>query len=189
LLERLGTGDLKVLTSCSLIGEGVDVPSVAGCILLRPTQSLSLHLQMIGRCLRPAPGKTHAVILDHVGNTLRHGLPTDDREWSLEGIQKRQREAAPSVRVCPACFCAMRSGTPQCPECGHQFQPERRELEHVEGELQEVIARQARRAEQSSAQSLEDLIRIGHRRGMANPRGWARHVLAAREAKRGRVVA
>jgi hypothetical protein len=47
----------------------------------------------------------------------------------------------------------------------------------------------ARRAEQSSAQSLEDLIRIGHRRGMANPRGWARHVLAAREAKRGRVVA
>jgi uncharacterized Zn finger protein (UPF0148 family) len=94
-----------------------------------------------------------------------------------------------SVRVCPSCFSALQSGTPQCPECGHQFQPERRELEHVEGELQEVIARQQRRAEQSSAQSLEDLIRIGHRRGMANPRGWARHVLAAREAKGGRVVA
>jgi superfamily II DNA or RNA helicase len=186
LLEQLGTGTIKVLTSCSLIGEGVDVPSVAGCILLRPTQSLSLHLQMIGRCLRPAPGKTHAVVLDHVGNTLRHGLPTDDREWTLDGVQKRQREAAPSVRVCPACFAAMPSGAPQCPECGHQFQPERRELEHVEGELQEVIARQARRAEQSSAQSFDDLVRIGRRRGMANPRGWARHVLAAREAKRER---
>jgi DNA repair protein RadD len=186
LLEQLGTGAIKVLTSCSLIGEGVDVPSVAGCILLRPTQSLSLHLQMIGRCLRPSPGKTHAVVLDHVGNTLRHGLPTDEREWTLEGVTKRQREASPSVRVCPACFCAMASGTQQCPECGHQFVPERRELTHVEGELQEVVARQARRAEQSSAQSFEELVRIGHRRGMVNPRGWARHVMAAREAKRER---
>ena len=186
LLEQLGTGELKVLTSCSLIGEGVDVPSVAGCILLRPTQSLSLHLQMIGRCLRPSPGKAHAVVLDHVGNCLRHGLPTDDREWSLQGVAKRQREQAPSVRVCPGCFCAMRSGTPQCPECGHAFLPERRELQHVEGQLREVVARRERRTEQSSAQSFEDLVRIGHRRGMANPRGWARHVMAAREAKRAR---
>jgi len=185
LLADLGIGRIKVLTSCSLIGEGVDVPSVAGCILLRPTQSLALHLQMIGRCLRPQPGKV-AVILDHVGNCHRHGLPTDEREWTLEGVQKRQREAAASVRVCPACFCAMRSGTQVCPECGHQFQPERRELEHVEGELQEVIARQQRRDEQSSAQSFDDLVRIGHRRGMANPRGWARHVMAARETKRAR---
>jgi len=274
LLERLGTGDLKVLTSCSLIGEGVDVPSVAGCILLRPTQSLSLHLQMIGRCLRPAPGKTHAVVLDHVGNTLRHGLPTDDREWSLEGVSKRSREQAPSVRVCPRCFAAMATGTAECPECGHQFVPERRELEHVDGQLVEYgravlnqrwpdltdrqqrayqiieeiwesrqqdasyvdllggkpglglecaskkddpiakniirsliaagvvqgrelhrtwyvrpLAAPSPRAEQSSAQSFEELVRIGHRRGMSNPRGWARHVLAAREAKRGRVVA
>lgn len=185
LLQQLGTGELKVLTSCALIGEGVDVPSVSGCILLRPTQSLALHLQMIGRCLRPQPGKT-AVILDHVGNVHRHGLPTDEREWSLEGITRRQREQAPSVRVCPGCFAALRSGTAVCPECGHQFVPERRELEHVEGELEEVIARQQRRAEQSSAQSLADLIAIGHRRGMAKPQAWARHVMAAREAKRQR---
>ncbi|MBW0173790.1 MAG: DEAD/DEAH box helicase, partial [Vulcanococcus sp.] len=62
LLEDLGTGRLKVLTSCALIGEGVDGPSVGGCILLRPTQSEALHLQMIGRCLRPQAGK-RAVIL------------------------------------------------------------------------------------------------------------------------------
>lgn len=185
LLQQLGSGELKVLTSCALIGEGVDVPSVAGCILLRPTQSLALHLQMIGRCLRPQTGKV-AVVLDHVGNCHRHGLPTDEREWSLEGVSKRQREQAPSVRVCPACFCAMKSGTAVCPECGHQFVPERRKLEHVEGELQEVIARQHRRSEQSSAQSLADLIAIGHRRGMAKPQAWARHVMAAREAKRQR---
>jgi hypothetical protein len=137
LLEQLGTGELKVLTSCALIGEGVDVPSVGGCILLRPTQSEALHLQMIGRCLRPQDGKV-AVVLDHVGNTLRLGHHLDDREWTLKGVRKRQREAAVSVKVCPQCFAACSSRVMSCPECGHEFRPERRELEHVEGELKEL---------------------------------------------------
>jgi len=181
LLADLGAGRLKVLTSCSLIGEGVDVPSVAGCILLRPTQSVSLHLQMIGRCLRPQDGKT-AVILDHVGNTQRLGHHLEEREWSLEGTAKKDREKAPSVKVCPQCFSAMASAKPTCPDCGHQFVPERRELEHVEGELVELQRREARR-EQATATTLEQLIDVGKRRGMKNPRGWARHVLAARQAK------
>jgi superfamily II DNA or RNA helicase len=253
LLADLGAGRLKVLTSCALIGEGVDVPSVAGCILLRPTQSVSLHLQMIGRCLRPQPGK-QAVILDHVGNVLRLGHHLEEREWTLAGTPKKDREAAPSVKICPACFAAMPSGKPKCPDCGHQFVAERRELEHVDGELVEVQRReelppvgpykvgdvvrmksngeensiveikqcgdtplllfgndntgnhllsgrtlgawpeevefvrrpdprQEAKREQASAQTVEDLIAIGKRRGMKNPRGWARHVMAARQAK------
>jgi len=181
LLADLGAGRLKVLTSCALIGEGVDVPSVAGCILLRPTQSVSLHLQMIGRCLRPQPGK-QAVILDHVGNVVRLGHHLEEREWTLEGTPKKDREKAPSVKVCPQCFSAMPSARQTCPDCGHQFTPERRELEHVDGELVEVQRREAKR-EQSRAQTVEDLIAIGKRRGMKNPRGWARHVMAARQAK------
>jgi superfamily II DNA or RNA helicase len=137
LLGDLGAGRLKVLTSCALIGEGVDVPSVAGCILLRPTQSVSLHLQMIGRCLRPQPGKT-AVILDHVGNTQRLGHHLEEREWSLDGTPKRDREKAPSVKVCPKCFSAMPSARAVCPDCGHEFVAERRELQTVDGELQEI---------------------------------------------------
>jgi superfamily II DNA or RNA helicase len=180
LLADLGAGRLKVLTSCALIGEGVDVPSVAGCILLRPTQSVSLHLQMIGRCLRPLPGK-QAVILDHVGNVVRLGHHLEEREWTLEGTPKKDREKAPSVKVCPSCFAAMPSARQACPDCGHQFTPERRELEHVEGELVEV----QRRFEEfrRTAQTLEQLIEVGKRRQMKNPRGWARHVLAARQAK------
>jgi superfamily II DNA or RNA helicase len=181
LLAELAAGRLKVLTSCALIGEGVDVPSVAGCILLRPTQSVSLHLQMIGRCLRPQAGKT-AVILDHVGNTQRLGHHLEEREWSLDGVAIRDREKSPSVKVCPACFSCMPSAKQLCPDCGHQFTAERRELEHVEGELQEVMRREAKR-EQGRAQTLEDLIQIGKRRGMKNPRGWARHVMAARQTK------
>jgi hypothetical protein len=76
----------------------------------------------------------------------------------------------------------MPSAKAVCPDCGHQFTPERRELEHVDGELVEVQRREAKR-EQSRATTVEELIAIGKRRGMKNPRGWARHVMAARETK------
>lgn len=185
LLEQLGAAEVKVLTSCSLIGEGVDVPSVGGCLLLRPTQSLALHLQMIGRCLRPQPGK-EAVILDHVGNIERLGHHLDPQDWTLEGIRKREQARAPSVKTCPECFCAMASALSVCPECGHSFRPEKRELITVAGELRELSQqelRRRRRKEQSAARSLEDLVALGTQRGMKNPRGWARHVLASRQTR------
>jgi DNA repair protein RadD len=181
LLADLGAGRLKVLTSCALIGEGVDVPSVAGCLLLRPTQSLSLHLQMIGRCLRPQPGKT-ATVLDHVGNIERLGHHLDPQDWTLDGVKKRDREASPSVKVCPQCFSCMASVKQQCVDCGYEFKPEKRELVQVDGELVEVN-RQDRKREQAQASTIEDLIQVGKRRGMKNPTGWARHVMAARQAK------
>jgi superfamily II DNA or RNA helicase len=185
LLQALGTGRIKVLTSCALIGEGVDVPSVGGCILLRPTASTSLHLQMIGRCLRPSPGKAAAVVLDHVGNTLRLGHHLEPREWTLEGLAKRDRDKAPSVKVCPQCFAAMASQAKQCGECGHTFAAEVRELQQVEGELVEVAARERKR-EQAQAATLDELIAIGRRRNMKNPAGWARHVMAARSLRSGK---
>jgi superfamily II DNA or RNA helicase len=135
LLQRLGSGSIKVLTSCALIGEGVDVPSVGGCILLRPTESVGLHLQMIGRCLRPQSGK-RAVVLDHVGNTLRLGHHLEERQWSLDGIKKRDGNSAPSVKVCPVCFATSPSAAQACEECGSIFPaPERHELKQVDGEL------------------------------------------------------
>jgi superfamily II DNA or RNA helicase len=156
------------------------VPSVGGCILLRPTQSVGLHLQMIGRCLRPSGNKT-AVVLDHVGNTLRLGHHLEEREWTLDGAAKRDRDQAPSVKVCPQCFSTSPSAAQVCRECGHVFAPqEARELKVVEGELQE-LQRQQRR-EQGSAQSLDDLRKLAQQRGYK--RGWAERVYQARLAKR-----
>ena len=102
LLASIGDGRLNVLTSCELIGEGVDVPAVAGAILLRPTQSLTVHLQQIGRCLRPKPDGSRAIILDHVGNVGRHGLPDEPRAWSLEGRPKKAK--APGTTTCSLCY-------------------------------------------------------------------------------------
>ena len=138
LLQRLGSGEIKVLTSCALIGEGVDVPSVGGCILLRPTESVGLYLQMVGRCLRPMEGK-RAVVLDHVGNTLRLGHYLEERDWSLDGIKKRDINAAPSVKVCPVCFATNPSAIEICEECGHVFStPKQHKIRQVECELQEI---------------------------------------------------
>ncbi len=179
LLADLGTGRLKVLTSCALIGEGVDVRSVGGCILLRPTASVGLHLQMIGRCLRPQPGKK-AVVLDHVGNTLRLGHHLENRDWSLDGVTKRDCEQAPSVKVCPQCFATSPSAAQVCGDCGHEFAPpERRELKQVDGELQEIAV--TKRREQGKATDLEALRELAQQRGYK--RGWAERVYQARLAK------
>jgi hypothetical protein len=185
LLEALGAGELKVLTSCNLIGEGVDVPSVGGCILLRPTQSEALHLQMIGRCLRPQAGK-EAVILDHVGNLERLGHHLEERHWTLQGRQRRERQTAAAIKVCPRCFCTTTRRVSECPECGHLFRPQRQKPAVVAGSLQEISQEQLkvrRKQEQGEAHSMEQLIALGQRRGMKNPRGWARHVLAARQTR------
>jgi len=115
------------------------VPAASCAILLRPTQSLGLYLQQVGRVLRPAPGKDAALILDHVGNVTRHGFPDDPREWSLaEGIVRGGRgPPAPSVRTCPECYAAFKPA-PQCPVCGAQCAPSKRKIEQREGELQEL---------------------------------------------------
>ncbi len=142
-LQGLANGSVQVVTSCDLISEGFDTPAVAGCILLRRTLSLGLYLQQCGRALRTAPGKTRAIILDHVGNYLLHGHILADREWSLDS-QKRdpRKEKPPTTTTCPICF-GVWPGSPQtCPDCGFKFSDVQREfkpLRQVAGELIEAI--------------------------------------------------
>ena len=101
-VQRFISGETLILSNAELFGEGFDVPAIEAAILLRPTKSLSLHLQQVGRALRPCDGKAEAIILDHAANSLTHGLPDDDREWLLEDrIRKRKGEAsAVPVRQC-----------------------------------------------------------------------------------------
>jgi DNA repair protein RadD len=103
LIQGLATGEIEILTSCDLISEGLDVPSVGAVILLRPTESLALAMQQIGRGMRPAEGKEHLVVLDHAGNCLKHGLPDEPREWSLEGRPKRNGPGREVGWRCEAC--------------------------------------------------------------------------------------
>lgn len=188
VVRRFDAGAIHVLVTVDVVSEGFDIPGASCAILLRPTQSLGLYLQQVGRVLRPAPGKTHAVILDHVGNVHRHGWPDDPREWSLDGVVRRAGAAgpvAPSVRTCPQCFAAFKPA-PVCPLCGTACAPEpRRELRQVAGELKELQRSEVRgrRREQGKAQTLQQLIHLGQARGMKNPVGWAKHVYFARQQR------
>ena len=185
-------GRIQILTSCEIISEGFDIPGAVAGLLLRPTASLSLHLQQVGRILRPAAGKDVAYILDHAGNTRRHGLCTSDQEWSLAGRERQSRRAGASepdagVRVCKSCFAASPGRAVNCGDCGTPFPVKDRAVKQRDGELHEVTAdtRRRDRREQSAAQSIEQLIAIGRARGFKNPAGWAWHIMKAREKKRG----
>ena len=188
-VAALGSGKLHGLVTVEIVSEGFDLPVVACAILLRPTASLSLHLQQVGRVLRIATNKPRAVILDHVGNCRRHGLAEEVRDWSLDGIRKRakrgQQDDVQSTRQCPQCF-AVHTPSPSCPQCLHVYEVNDRIPDVVDGELEELKARQQvreRKREQGTAQTLEDLIRVGKARGMKNPYGWAHNVFKARQRR------
>jgi superfamily II DNA or RNA helicase len=120
IIRRLESGETAIVTNCGIISEGLDVPSVAGVILLRPTKSLAVYLQQIGRALRPAPGK-RAIILDHSGNALRHGLPDLEHAWSLDGRPKKK--GPPLVKRCRECGALIPIAARECPECGADLTP------------------------------------------------------------------
>lgn len=189
ILADFEAGHIKVLSNVDLFGEGFDLPSIECGILLRPTQSLSLYLQQIGRVLRTFPGKEGAIILDHVGNWERHGLPDSERDWSLEGRQAREKkgDGERPVKICEVCFAAQFIGPKACRFCGHEFEKKTREIQEVEGELKEVDIKMIKRdrwSRQVKAESLEDLYQEGKRRGYKNARGWAKHVFNARQRKK-----
>ncbi len=186
-VARFASGELQVLVTVDVVSEGFDIPAAGCAILLRPTQSLGLYLQQVGRVLRPAPGKPHAIVLDHVGNVHRHGWPDDPRDWSLDDRLRRTSSAgpaAPTVRTCEVCFAAFKPA-PICPVCSTACAPPpARKLRQVDGELKELqrVNAQLRVAERKRAQTLPELLAIARARGYSP--GWAHRVLAARQQRR-----
>lgn len=194
ILDGLGDGTVDVVTSCDIISEGTDIPAIGCAILLRPTQSEGLYIQQVGRALRPVPGKEFAIILDHVGNVLMHGVPEAERDWSLEGVKKKKRaktDQAEAVKVkqCTSCF-AIHEPAPSCPQCGFKYPIlEQRKIEVQAGELQQITEaekaaiRVQKKREEGRAQTLEELKALAAARGYKP--GWAEHRWKARQQKHG----
>lgn len=184
-LAQLKAGALDVVCNCALWVAGVDAPNVSCVILLAPTKSLTKYLQSVGRGLRTAPGKTDVIVLDHANLAMTHGLPTEPREWSLDGAKARgkKRDAQDiAVKQCPACFSVVRAPVMRC-ACGHTWRPQGRVVEEVVGELAEIdpiVLRRERAREQGSARTLQELIALGAARGYKNPRFWAERIFNAR---------
>lgn len=137
-LRDLGRGDIHGVASCDIISEGTDVPLVGCGIMLRKTDSTGLYMQQAGRVLRAYPdndvmrrshmrclinaeGKHQAFLLDHVGNTMVHGMPQMDRSWSLDAPpKKKKKKTMVPIKQCPKCF-RIHEPQPACPQCGFEY--------------------------------------------------------------------
>jgi len=144
LIRRFRNREVMQLVNVDLLGEGVDVPAIEVISMARPTQSYGLYCQQFGRALRPLEGKKHAIIMDHVGNILRHGLPDISREWTLD---RRDRKSATkkiiNLKTClnPECLAAYERIHRICPHCGFYNEPVKRSSpEYVDGDLLELDA-------------------------------------------------
>lgn len=122
ILERLASGRTTIVTNCAVLTEGWDCPQCASIILARPTKSRGLWRQCAGRVLRPAPLKTHCLILDHANCTETHGYITDPDTVTLEDGMK----AVDVLRKwkCKICGVVLNSAPRYCPKCGVDTRPE-----------------------------------------------------------------
>lgn len=177
IIEQFRKHEIQILTNVDLIGEGFDVPDCSTVIMLRPTKSLSLYIQQAMRGMRYKPGKT-SVIIDHVGNVNEHGLPDQDREWSLETKKAKQRDDVEPIKECPECYGTYPAKEGNiCPLCGFEIpkQEQDRELEVVDSELQEIkldlSSGKYANMDPGEAENISDLYKIAEARNYK--KGWA----------------
>lgn len=141
-MRRFRQGEILQLVNVDILGEGVDVPAIEVVSMGRPTHSYSTFAQQFGRALRPLPGKSHAIIIDHVNNYARHGLPDAPRNWTLEPKERRARGTPEDViplKTCLKCLSVYTRFSKDCPYCGHYTEPRQRNApQFVDGDLFEL---------------------------------------------------
>lgn len=164
MVQDFKDGKLNILVNVDLFGEGFDVPDCECVILLRPTTSLTLYIQQSMRSMRYKPNKL-AIIIDHVGNVFKHGLPDEDREWTLTDRVEKETEKTVGIKQCESCFAVYDSKLKACPFCGHvPAIVEEKELEVVEEvELREIT--------ESDIRCMKDLYSYAKQKGYKP--GWA----------------
>lgn len=177
IIEDFRNGKIKILCNVDLISEGFDVPDCECAILLRPTKSLTLYIQQAMRCMRYKPGKT-AVIIDHVGNYARFGMPDAERRWTLESKPEKNRQQAESevkVLQCPECFYTFQpeDDVKICPSCGYAFPKKERTIDIKDNAELKNITGFVLEYDDSADQcrNYNDLVKYAKRKGYKP--GWA----------------
>lgn len=144
MIRRFKRGQIRGLVNVDLFGEGFDVPGVEVVIMARPTASLAVFLQQFGRALRPKAGKLFGLVIDHVSNWKRHGLPDKLHKWSLARQEKRSKRVKDPEEIaltrCTNEYCGKlyEAALPACKHCGEAPplpEPRSRTIEMVAGNL------------------------------------------------------
>lgn len=120
ILKQFAARQIDQIVAVDIVSEGFDLPAIEVASMARPTQSLALYMQQFGRALRPLEGKTHALIIDHAANTIRHqGPPDKPRAWSLDRRDKKGGGGGGiPLRICTTCFQPYERTFYSCPRCG-----------------------------------------------------------------------
>ena len=141
VLGEFNHENMKIICNCMVLTEGFDCPPAEVCVLARPTKSLGMYIQMVGRVLRPYENKEHATIIDHSGAVYMHGFVESDIEWNLDPKKpltikerKKIRDKEETQIICEGCF-SMFSGSNICPKCGHIQQKKSKYIEVLDREL------------------------------------------------------
>lgn len=142
VFNKMERGEIKVICNVGLYQEGMDVPSISCVQIVRPTKSLALYRQMVGRGLRLFDGKKWCRVLDH-GNVIdEHGFIDEEIEWTLDGkemawkrkIPREKEEKLVKCRVCNKVF----KGMNKCPDCGTPLKTFGKRIEAIEAELKKI---------------------------------------------------
>jgi superfamily II DNA or RNA helicase len=159
ILSRLASGETEFVCNCQVLTEGFDLPDLGCIVLVRPTKSLLLYRQMIGRGLRAAPpDKKDCIILDHAGAVHRHGLPTDSIEWTLHtdkrAANKTHESRKSEYNNDPFCECKkcghLRQKGFACDNCGYQPKPRGEGIDYIDQDLVELGQTQHRKLDQQT---------------------------------------
>lgn len=183
ILARLARGEVEVVSNAMVLTEGWDCPEVGCLVLARPTRSVALFRQMVGRAMRTAPGKSDAILLDHAGAVFQHGLPEEPVAWTLDTDRRAENPAqtarangqAARLTNCPECAAVRWAGKP-CSVCGWRPVPRPAAVDVADGELGRVQNGRAQGHAHSAAEQLRffrQLLWMANERGYKH--GWAAH--------------
>jgi DNA repair protein RadD len=182
ILAALANGELEAVSNCNILLKGTDIPSAKCAVLARPTQSLVLARQSVGRILRPwHPGcplgclahpSQVPLVLDHAGIIAAHGYPHEDLHWELTA-KARRMEKRERLKICKGCFAHVKSARSLCPYCGYMFVPEDDKEKMIE-ETQQQLVRRSTTPEDMKRAFYDSMVRL------AKSRGWKPGAAAAK---------
>jgi superfamily II DNA or RNA helicase len=186
ILGRLSRGEIAVVSNCLVLTEGWDQPDVSCIALARPTKHTGLYRQMVGRVLRPAPGKDHALVLDHAGAVFTHGFVEESVAWTLDQDRRavnpeqaaRANYKSPGLHACPKCSAIRTAGQP-CPACGWRPQRSARAVDVEDGELGHVQQDGSVAKTVLDRESFHGQL-VWYARQHGYKRGWAAHQYKAK---------
>jgi len=142
IIKRFRVGEIQVLSNVGIFIEGTDIPEIECVCLARPTKSIGVYLQMIGRGARPFPGKENFIVLDHGKNINEHGFYEDPIEWTLAGKEISYKKPVPREKkekykmTCHVCSAIFTGNI--CPQCYTEVENYGKKIEAIGAELKRL---------------------------------------------------